>query len=122
PIQIPLTPDRVLVSRLTTLKNDLLAWGFTEDLNAFIETFKAKHVFAKEEGAEARELWMTETQQWLSRGDEILDGIHGIVCSGVLESLSPTHMARLWEQLSASAFKVQYMMVYAHVYVDLGIL
>ncbi|KAH9846596.1 hypothetical protein C2E23DRAFT_743647 [Lenzites betulinus] len=119
-IQIPLTPNQTLVSRLTTLKNDLLVWGFTEDLDAFTQTFKAKHARANDGGAGERALWVEETQRWLNRGDDILDEIQGVVTSGILESLAPRHMGRLWEQLSASAFKVQYMMVFANVYVDLG--
>ncbi|EIW53633.1 uncharacterized protein TRAVEDRAFT_52753 [Trametes versicolor FP-101664 SS1] len=118
PIRIPLTPDQVLIARLAALNDRLCRWGYTDELDSFNTCFKRNYVCAKAD-APSMEAWTGRAWDWIGRGDDILDEVQDLVCSGVLDCFSPESMGKLWEQLSAAAFKVQYMMAVAQVYLDL---
>ncbi|KAJ2959584.1 hypothetical protein NUW54_g14471 [Trametes sanguinea] len=119
PIPVPISPDISVTARLETLNNSLLAWGFDDDVQNYVAAFKETHRRAKEDGCMTA--WVSEREEWLARGDVILDDIEELVGGGALECFAAESMCELWRHISAAAFKAQYMMVVTQVYLDLGL-
>ena len=107
-----------MVETLTELNRRINEWGYTDDIPQFLDTFKAEHAAARTD-SESWQNWLAEKGRWVQDADDILVDIRQFIVDGWLEGLSSEVVEVMWEKISATVWRIQYMGVVLQVYLDL---
>lgn len=116
-IRLPVTPDMVQWAELQRLNTMLASWGCPNDPRAFMKEFDGGLERVTQE-VRARAEWVAHTEEWVLAGDPLLDSIQAFVVDGCMASLCPEELGRMWGEISAVVFKVQYVMAAVEVRLD----
>ncbi|OJT12473.1 hypothetical protein TRAPUB_10981 [Trametes pubescens] len=116
-IRLPVTPDALQRGELERLNASLASWGCPDDPRAFVEELDNCLQEASQD-TRTRTEWVAHTEEWVLAGDPLLDSIQAFIVSGCMASLCPEELGRVWGEISAVVFKVQYVMAAVEVRLD----
>ncbi|KAI0739716.1 hypothetical protein C8Q80DRAFT_1274753 [Daedaleopsis nitida] len=104
------------------LKDDLLAWGFTEDLEAFGKQMDTQWHTAVTLDSPTRQQWIDTQEAWLRQGDLLLRRLTGVFADEeMLGLMSPDGLAEVWSELTGIAYIIMYMLTAIEARLEAGL-
>ncbi|KAI1782809.1 hypothetical protein LXA43DRAFT_904797 [Ganoderma leucocontextum] len=118
-IPLPISPVYLPVrERVKQLNAAISAWGFHDDPRAFARAFAADLVRADTD-SETFARWVREKEDWVVRGDDILNALQEFLSIGFIENLPLSSACSMWSDITQVAFKVQFAMATVEARLDL---
>ncbi|TFK80227.1 hypothetical protein K466DRAFT_504264, partial [Polyporus arcularius HHB13444] len=119
PIHIYRSPVRSYVTRLRSLNDRLVAWGYTKKTLKFGRKVGDEYSEVAASDATTQADWVAKKKSWIAEGDRILDYVEDFVSEDLLDYSAEQSMVEHWKNLSSVAFNVTYMMAITQARVDM---
>ncbi len=118
PIPIPATAEYELIRVLDSLNEALNYWGYRENLNAFWKQLCVRYERALL--GEEMESWVSEAEEQVDRGEELLDWIQDVLVSMPARGLSSDALHEVWRDITTASSNVQYVIAATKVHLQLA--
>ncbi|KAI0694814.1 hypothetical protein C8Q76DRAFT_611713, partial [Earliella scabrosa] len=116
PLPVPITPRADMTAAYEDLNSALLAWGYQEDTAGYLVRVREEVHAARREARWER--WVESQSQWLLEGDDLLDTIQSLLIGELFGDFSSQSAQFYWRALTATAFKIQYIMTTVYAFID----